>query len=207
MRDTGTATSIARWFNTIRAVDGSSIELHAIDVSGSQLVTGWAIEEASAESAKWGSLVSDLATDDATSRGQTTRYELRHKTPEGIRGVTHLRRIIKTTDDPTDIDGSQLGLVAQLQRALHQSHAQLLDASRAAIQAQQASMVLLGQAYGHIATLQQTSSDMHRKTIEDAPSNMKPDMVRTMLETVGPHVAMEVVNRMLAPGSVPKVPS
>ena len=196
-KDTGTPISIARWFRTIRAVEGSALELHALDVSGSQLVTGWSVEEAQAEPDRWGVSVAELASDDATARGQSTRYELRHRTPEGVRGVTHLRRVLALADDPSALDGSQLGLVAQLQRALHQSHSQLLDASRAAIQAQQASMVLLGQAYGHIASLQSQSVEQHARAVEATAVEQRPDMVRQMIETVAPHVGQQLAKLML----------
>jgi len=196
-KDTGTAVSVARWFRTIRPGEGSSVELHALDATGTQLVTGWSITEAAAELDRWSVLVCELTTDDAAARGQSTRYELRHKTPEGIRGVTHLRRVVAVQDDPNALDGSQLGLVAQLQRALHQSHSQLLEASRAAIQAQQASMVLLGQAYGHIAALQSQSVEAHARAVEVKEHETRPDMVRTMLETVAPHVGQQLAKLML----------
>lgn len=198
-KDTGTPVSVARWARTIGLGEGSTFELHALDATGSQLVTTWSASEAMTDLERWSNVVSELVSEDAQGRGQSTRYELRHRKDDRTQGVTHLRRIIVVGEDGSTLDGSQLGLVAQLQRALHQSHAQLLDASRAAIQAQQASMVLLGQAYNHIATLQAAGVEQHQRALEQRVEEAKPDMVKSMLEVVGPHIATELAQRLLAP--------
>lgn len=201
MRDTGTPVSVARWARTLAVHEASALELHAMDATGAQLVTSWTGTEVLADVERWSAVVSELATEDAQARGVTTRYELRHRRDERTLGVTHLRRVIAQVDDERGADGSTLGLVAQLQRALHQSHQQLLEASRAAVQAQQASMVLLGQAYQHIGTLQTRTIEQHEAIVSAAPAPEKPDMVRSMLEVVGPHIAQEVAVRLLSGAS------
>lgn len=201
MRDTGTPVSVGRWARTLAIAESSSLELHAMDATGVQMVTAWTGTEVSADVERWAATVAELATEDAQARGVTTRYELRHRRDERTHGVTHLRRVISLPEDKGEADGSTIGLVAQLQRALHQSHQQLLEASRAAVQAQQASMVLLGQAYQHIGTLQTRTIEQHEAIVSATPAPEKPDMVRSMLEVVGPHIAQEVAVRLLSGAS------
>lgn len=200
MKDAGTSTTVSRWAKTLPWRDESTVELVALDASGAQVVTSWQRDEILAGLESWAESVCALATDDTSARACTTRYELRHRVGDLTRGVAHLRRVHSSDREEETMDTSANGLLALLLKTLAQKDAQLLEASRIAQQGMASSMNLLAQSMRVISELQARNVEQHETMIQATPDEPKTDPFRTMLETVGPHLAGELAKNLLGGG-------
>jgi len=205
-RSTGTPKGIETWLRSQRIEPGSIFTLVVQSLEGSETVGSWEASIVAAGVEAWTCEVCELASEDAEGRGQTTRYALRHERDEKIRGMTALRRIVVDDDDRDRLsfDGTNAGLVSKLLASLERAQSQVIEASKGAVEAQRASMALLTASYGMLGQLQIQNAGLHAQTIdlrasvaEAQPAPAQPDLIRTMVETMGPHVAAKLAEKFL----------
>lgn len=184
LKPTGTTKGICTWLRQQRFDESSRIDLYALPLESPALVVTWPSEEAARDPDAWADLVIGMAQDDADARGVTTKYELRHMRGDRQVGVMPLRRCVESTstdeeDAPqpvTDV-GSMMATMA---RMLDQSHRQVIEASKVAMQSaasanetQRASLAMLSQAYTIIATQQNAlaiAAEERREAMPSAPA-------------------------------------
>jgi len=205
-KSTGTPKGIETWLRSQRLEPGSIFSLAVQSLEGSEIVGSWEASLVAAGVEAWTCEVCELATHDAEGRGQTTRYALRHDRDDKNRGMTSLRRVVVDDDDRDRLsfDGTNAGLVSKLLASLERAQSQVIEASKGAVEAQRASMALLTASYGMLGQLQIQNAGLHAQTIdlratvaEATPAPVAPDMMHTMIETMGPHVAARLVEKFL----------
>jgi predicted kinase len=187
-RSSGTPITLGAWIRNSKVVEASTFELSSVSMEGPQIVATWTGAEVLADHEAWCAAVDALATQDAQGRGQTTRYELRHVRDDRVVGTTHLRRVLAADkEDASSFDGSSQAVIRQLAQSMERAHSQVIEAARAAIEAQRASMVLLGQAYTLIGGLQASNVELHAEKLENSPAQSKQnEAFSEMLKLVGP---------------------
>lgn len=209
-KSTGTPKSIATWLRNLRVDSECTFELAARSMEGFQAVASWTGAEVAAEPEQWAERVDGLTTADAAGRGLTTAYELRQIRGERVQHTTHLRRVIALEKDPAGdgFDGSSQAVIRQMAQSMERAHSQVIEAARAAIEAQRASMVLLGQAYQLIGGLQATNVELHAQQLEATPAHSrKDDTTKALIETFGPIVMQKLLTELNNNGGGPTGPA
>lgn len=193
------------WVRNTRPNEASTIALYCEDIGGGALVCEWNLADL-ADVDEWAASVCELAKGDAHARGASQRYTLRHMRDDRLRGQTWLRIVVrKTKEEEADeregatYDGSVVSILSQLQRSNDRAQAQLLQMAQMSIEGQKAALALLGQCYQHIGQLQARNAELHEAANPpQLPSRgADEDPMRLMLQTVGPHIANALAEKLL----------
>lgn len=193
------------WLRQTRPSETSSIALYCEDIAGGALVCEWLPSDLG-DVDEWAASVCELAKGDAHARGASQRYTLRHLRDDRLRGQTWLRIVVrKTKEEEADegsgaaYDGSVVSILSQLQRSNDRAQAQLLEMAKMSIEGQKAALALLGQCYQHIGQLQARNAELHEAANPpQLPSRgADEDPMRLMLQTVGPHIANALAEKLL----------
>lgn len=198
---------VKAWLRQTRPSEASTISLMCEDIAGGALVCEWELADL-ADADEWSTSVCDLARADAHARGSSQRYTLRHMRDDRLRGQTWLRIVVRKSKeeeaderDGASYDGSVVSILSQLQRSNDRAQAQLLEMAKMSIEGQKAALALLGQCYQHIGQLQARNAELHEAA--NPPEIKAPrgddDPMRLMLQTVGPHIANVLAERLLGP--------
>lgn len=208
IRSHGSPQEVKAWLRQTRPSESSTFELQLEDMAAGQTIGTWSTIELEPVE-QWADDLCELMRSDADARGTGQyRYTLRHVVGERVKSVKSFRMVVRRESDEdaeTQLDGSMLSVFQQLQRSSDAKDKQLIEMVRASVEAQKASMALLGQAYGHIQNLQRSNAELAlaltESETEQASASTKrsaeDDPFRAMLETVGPHVANRVLEKLL----------
>ena len=206
MRSTGTPKGIFTWYRQQSPDTSSLFELLSkAGFEGLEPVCSWEVNAVGEDVNAWAELVIAAAQEDAEGRGSTTRYLLRHTRANSVRGTMNITRVVSTDANGevrAEFDGSSQSLVNKLLQSTERAHSQVIEMSKASLDTQKAAMSLLGQSYAMLAKVQMENAELREQlneagAVASKGTNGKPDVFRTMMETVGPTVGAHVAEQVL----------